>query len=250
MKADRRGCPPSPGRGRRARPAPVGRRSRTPAGGRRRRRDPRAWAGRGGLGASEWVEPQLFELMDHPDIAHRDLSSLRAITHAGASAPPTLRRRARERLGAVLAHVYGASETGIVSALSPAEHDLARPNLFSCAGGIHPGVDVRFRRNDGTLADPGETGSIQMRFPAMAGGYRNARNLHADVWTARAGAQGRNRAHRAMSPLPARSGHQRQDDQVMASQRHPARVCVRRTWMNSSARTPSSMPPIPSGEGP
>ncbi len=138
MKADRRGCPPSPGRGRRARPAPVGRRSRTPAGGRRRRRDPRAWAGRGGLGASEWVEPQLFELMDHPDIAHRDLSSLRAITHAGASAPPTLRRRARERLGAVLAHVYGASETDIVSALSPAEHDLARPNLFSCAGGIPP----------------------------------------------------------------------------------------------------------------
>jgi acyl-CoA synthetase (AMP-forming)/AMP-acid ligase II len=110
--------------------------------------------------------------MDHPDIAHRDLSSLRAITHAGASAPPTLRRRARERLGAVLAHVYGASETGIVSALSPAKHDLARPNPFSCAGGIHPGVDVRFRRNDGTLADPGETGSIQMRFPAMAGGYR------------------------------------------------------------------------------
>jgi fatty-acyl-CoA synthase len=45
------------------------------------------------------VEPQLFELMDHPDLDSTDLSSLRAVVHIGASAPPTLRRRARERPG-------------------------------------------------------------------------------------------------------------------------------------------------------
>lgn len=39
------------------------------------------------------VEPQLFELMDHPDVARTDLSSLRSLTHVDTSAPPTLRRR-------------------------------------------------------------------------------------------------------------------------------------------------------------
>jgi fatty-acyl-CoA synthase len=80
------------------------------------------------------VEPQLFEMMDHPDVARRDLSSLRTITHIGASAPPLLRRRARERLGPVIAHTYGASEMGVVSSLGAAEHDLAVPELFSSAG--------------------------------------------------------------------------------------------------------------------
>jgi fatty-acyl-CoA synthase len=119
------------------------------------------------------VEPQLFELMDHPNLDSTDLSSLRAVVHIGASAPPTLRRRARERLGPVVAHTYGASEIGIVSALSPAEHDPAHPERFTCAGRIHPGVDVRFRRPDATLAEDGEAGSIEVRSPAMAAGYRN-----------------------------------------------------------------------------
>ena len=117
------------------------------------------------------VEPQLFELMDHPDVERRDLSSLRALTHIGASAAPTLRMRARARLGPVIAHTYGASEMGIVSALRPDEHDLHHPDLFTCAGHIVPGVEVRFRRPDGEL-DPGE-GSVEVRSPAMAQGYRH-----------------------------------------------------------------------------
>jgi fatty-acyl-CoA synthase len=128
------------------------------------------------------VEPQLFGLMDDPAVPSCDLTSLRALTHIGAMAAPVLRRRARERLGPVIAHTYGASEIGIVSALSPAEHD--RPSRFGCAGRIQPGVDVRFRSPDGTL-DP-RTGSIEVRSPAMALGYRHrpaeeAQNF-ADGW--------------------------------------------------------------------
>ena len=92
------------------------------------------------------VEPQLFEMMDHPDFGAFDLSSLRSLTHVGASAPRSLRLRARERLGPVLTHVYGASEMGIVSVLAPAEHDVGRPDLFTSAGRIQPGVNIRFRR--------------------------------------------------------------------------------------------------------
>ena len=115
------------------------------------------------------VEPQLFTLMDHPAVATRDLTSLRALTHIGAMAAPVLRRRARQRLGPVIAHTYGASEIGIVSALTPAEHD--RPSRFHCAGRIQPGVDVRFRRPNGRI-DP-RSGAIEVRSPAMAQGYRH-----------------------------------------------------------------------------
>jgi len=117
------------------------------------------------------VEPQLVALMDHPDVARRDLSSLQTLTHIGASAPPALRRRARERLGPVLQHTYGASEMGIVSALRPAEYDPDDPARATSAGRILPGVEVRFRRDDGDL-DPA-TGRIEVRSPAMAHGYRN-----------------------------------------------------------------------------
>lgn len=125
------------------------------------------------------VEPQLFELMDHPELARRDLSSLRSLTHIGASAPPTLRRRARARLGPVLAHTYGASEMGLVSVLPPAGYVASDLESDSSAGHILPGVEVRFRREDGSVAEPDEGGSIEVRSPAMAGGYLNRPDLEA-----------------------------------------------------------------------
>jgi fatty-acyl-CoA synthase len=126
------------------------------------------------------VEPQLFTLMDDPAVPGADLSSLRTLTHIGAMAAPVLRRRARMRLGPVVAHTYGASEIGIVSALSPAEHD--RPSRFRCAGRIQPGVGVRFRRPDGGL-DP-RTGAIEVQSPAMAQGYRHRPAEEAQNFTA------------------------------------------------------------------
>jgi fatty-acyl-CoA synthase len=125
------------------------------------------------------VEPQLFDLMDHPDLESADLSSLRTLTHIGASAPPTLRLRARQRFGPRVMHTYGASEEGLVSVLTPAEADPANPEHFHSAGRVLPHVEVRLRRNDGTIAMAGETGSIEVRSPAMAQGYRNRPDLEA-----------------------------------------------------------------------
>src|SRR6201999_4016428 len=119
------------------------------------------------------VEPQLFEFMDHPVLASTDLSSLKTLTHIGASAPPTLRLRAREKLGSRVVHTYGASEEGLVSVLTAAEDDPANPEHFHSAGRVLPHVEVRLRRNDGTIAVAGENGSIEGRSPPMAQGYRN-----------------------------------------------------------------------------
>ena len=123
------------------------------------------------------VEPQLFEMMDHPEVEVRNLSSLRSLTHIGASAPKTLRLRARKRLGPVLAHVYGASEMGVVSVLAPQQHDLSHPECFTSAGRVQPNVEIRFRGADGRLADGSQGGTIEVRSPALASGYRNNPDL-------------------------------------------------------------------------
>ena len=128
------------------------------------------------------VEPQLFELMDHPGLESADLSSLRTLTYIGASAPPTLRLRAHRRFGPRVVHTYGASEEGLVSVLSPAEADPANAERFHSAGRILPHVEVRLRRDDGTIAGAGETGSIEVRSPAMALGYRNRPDLEATAF--------------------------------------------------------------------
>ncbi|SFM93102.1 fatty-acyl-CoA synthase [Variovorax sp. OV329] len=127
------------------------------------------------------VEPQLFDLMDHPCLAGTDLSSLRTLTHIGASAPPSLRRRARERFGPRVVHVYGASEEGLVSALAGGPGDASADDFHS-AGHVLPGVEVRLRREDGTLASAGEAGCIEVRSPAMAQGYRNRPDLEAQAF--------------------------------------------------------------------
>ena len=124
------------------------------------------------------VEPQLFEMMDHPDVSGRDLSSLRAITHVGGSAPPTLRQRARQRLGPVITHNYGASEMGIVSSLAADTSGIAGAEAFNSAGPIVPGVEIRFRRSDGSLATVAEAGIIEVRSAAMANGYRGRLGVH------------------------------------------------------------------------
>ncbi|MFM0392622.1 class I adenylate-forming enzyme family protein [Paraburkholderia phytofirmans] len=116
------------------------------------------------------VEPQLFETMDHPDVGRRDLSSLRSIAHVGGSAPAVLRQRAIARLGPVLTHLYGASETGVVSMLPPSTYE-ANPELLACAGPVRPGVEVRLRRADGTLAHAGQCGNIEVKSAAVADGY-------------------------------------------------------------------------------
>jgi fatty-acyl-CoA synthase len=117
------------------------------------------------------VEPGLVELVDHPDLERRDLSSLVAITHIGADAPANLRLRLLERAGPVLAHPYGASEAGMVSVLAPPEYDVSRPELLATAGRLLPGVELHIELPDGSEAGPGGDGAIVIRSAAAADGY-------------------------------------------------------------------------------
>jgi acyl-CoA synthetase (AMP-forming)/AMP-acid ligase II len=117
------------------------------------------------------VEPWLVELADHPDVTTRDLSSLVAVSHIGAAAAPSLRRRLLRRLGPVLAHPYGASEAGLISVLAAPEYSDSHPELLDSVGRALPGVEVFVEDADGTAASPGMPGRIAVRSRAVADGY-------------------------------------------------------------------------------
>jgi fatty-acyl-CoA synthase len=141
------------------------------------------------------VEPRLVELADHPDVRARELSSLMAISHIGADAAPSLRRRLQSRLGPVLAHSYGASEAGLISLLGPTEYGGDGETGRGSAGRVLPDVEVRIvpaavDRNSGTgtgtgAGTVGGLGLISVRSAGVARGYAgwcDSSAFRADGW--------------------------------------------------------------------
>lgn len=89
------------------------------------------------------VPTMLQRILDHPDFASRDLSSLRQVSYGAAAAPVALVERALDALpGVAFLNVFGQTETlGAYAALSAEDH-RARRKLGS-AGRPFPGVELR-----------------------------------------------------------------------------------------------------------
>ncbi|MYW08472.1 AMP-binding protein [Streptomyces sp. SID2563] len=127
------------------------------------------------------LPPLLYQLLDHPDARHRDLSSLTAVIYSGCQSSPARLADAVRRLGPVLVQVYAQNETGGISVLPPQDHDLARPERMRTAGRVLPGVDVAVRDADGRDLPPGELGEICVRSPGVMRGYWKQPELTAEV---------------------------------------------------------------------
>ncbi|MEE6138220.1 class I adenylate-forming enzyme family protein [Mycobacterium sp. 050128] len=124
------------------------------------------------FGAGEWlrlvaehrvsttfmVPTMLQRIIDHPDFASTDLSSLIAIAYGAAAAPPSLVRRAMAVLPHVaLANVFGQTETlGAYTTLMPDEH--RDPARAGSVGRALPGVEVRVVDPD--TGNDVETGAV------------------------------------------------------------------------------------------
>jgi acyl-CoA synthetase (AMP-forming)/AMP-acid ligase II len=89
------------------------------------------------------VPTMLQRILDHPDFAGTDLTSLAAIAYGAAAAPLTLVRRAMAALPHVgFANVFGQTETlGAYTTLLPKDH--RDPARVGSVGRPLPGVDVR-----------------------------------------------------------------------------------------------------------
>ena len=115
-------------------------------------------------------------LLDHPDRADHDLSSLRQISYGAAAMPLDLLRRTLAELpGVGLAQGYGMTElSGNAVFLSPDDHRRAAesdPGLLSAAGKPAPLTALRIVDDAGAEVAAGEPGEILVRGDQVCAGY-------------------------------------------------------------------------------
>jgi acyl-CoA synthetase (AMP-forming)/AMP-acid ligase II len=120
----------------------------------------------------------LAMMLDHPERARCDLSSLRQISYGASAMPLDLLRRSLHDLPAVgLAQGYGMTElSGNAVFLGPEEHRRAasdRPELLRAAGRPGPLVELRIADDDGRALATGTDGEILVRGDQVTVGYWN-----------------------------------------------------------------------------
>jgi acyl-CoA synthetase (AMP-forming)/AMP-acid ligase II len=131
------------------------------------------------------VPTQAIMLLDHPDRAKRDLSSLRSVLLGGAPSSPALIRRVQETLGVTVVVRYSSTEVGIATSSLP---DDPIDVLSTTVGRPTPGVELRIVDATNAPVRAGEVGTVVARSPATMRGYwRNleatARTIDAEGWS-------------------------------------------------------------------
>lgn len=112
------------------------------------------------------------EIVNHPDLAHYDTSSLTSIAGGGASFQGDLIGKVLDRLPSARPRTgYGMTETaGSITTVS-AEFLMDRPETV---GRVLPAFDVRFVDEDGRDAGPCGPGELWVRGGAVFKGYLHA----------------------------------------------------------------------------
>jgi acyl-CoA synthetase (AMP-forming)/AMP-acid ligase II len=115
--------------------------------------------------------PTVYQTMlDHPELARFDLSSLRLAVTGAASIPVELIVRMREELPfETVVTGYGLTEaTGIATMC---RHDDDPETIACTAGRAIPGVEVRVAGNDGDALPAGAPGEVLVRGYNLMKGY-------------------------------------------------------------------------------
>lgn len=112
-----------------------------------------------------------WQILEHPDRARYDLSSLEAIAYGGAPSAPELVRRIFTEFGALPSNGWGMTETMATVTGHGGEDYLARP---TSAGPPAPVADLKIMDEDGeTELAVGEVGELWARGPMVVKGYWN-----------------------------------------------------------------------------
>ena len=122
--------------------------------------------------ATFMVPSMIYDLLDKVRVEDYDLSSLEMIIYGAAPISPARLAEAIERIGPKFCQLYGQTEApNMISYLSKADHDLARPHLLqSCGIPLAPNR-IALLRPDGTEAGPDEAGEICVRGPLVMESY-------------------------------------------------------------------------------
>ena len=121
------------------------------------------------MAAVNGVAPQIALMVEHPSSAALDFSAVRAVVAGGAPSTPELVRAARERFGAPYSIRYSSTESGGVGLATALDAD--DDEACHSVGRPRPGVEVQIRDAANNRLDPGETGELWLRSPAVMSGY-------------------------------------------------------------------------------
>ncbi len=130
--------------------------------------------------------PTMFQAMlDHPDLAKTDLSSLKVCISGGAPMPGPVHLRFEEATGVRLVEGYGLTESAGVVSANPYEGTRKRGTI----GQLVPGTEVILldKEHPETLAPDGEPGELAVCGPQVMRGYWNRPESDADSFVQRDG---------------------------------------------------------------
>ncbi len=128
------------------------------------------------------VPTMMKQVIDEPDFASADLSSLTNVAYGGAPMPVQVIRRAIEVFPATVGFVnaYGQTETtSSLTVLGPDDHRLTgtpvevelKLKRLNSIGKPLPDVEIRVRDEDGKFLAAGQVGEIIIRTPRIMKGY-------------------------------------------------------------------------------
>jgi len=113
-------------------------------------------------------------LLDEPDNADADYSSVRLVIYAGAAMGVELLRRALTEMTCDFMNFYGATETSAgVTFLLPEDHRVEDEASLKSCGRPLPLVEIKVADPEGNELPDGQVGEFLIRSPSLITGYFN-----------------------------------------------------------------------------
>jgi long-chain acyl-CoA synthetase len=127
------------------------------------------------------VPAMVWQVLESPSFAKRDLSSVRSIGYGGAPAAPELVRRIKEAFKEVSpGNGYGLTETSSVTSYNDGSDYVRKPE--SCGVPV-PVCDVKVVDPNGNALPVGEVGELWIKGPNVVKGYWNKPEATAETFT-------------------------------------------------------------------
>jgi len=127
------------------------------------------------VAATFLVPTQIKRIVEHPDVATRDVSSLQWIIYGGAPMYREDQRRALKALGPCLVQLFGQTESPMSgTVLTREEHSLHDGDgRERSVGRVRVGLELKILDEQDNAVPAGSAGQICLRGPTLMAGYWN-----------------------------------------------------------------------------
>ncbi|MGY6550786.1 MAG: AMP-binding protein [Erythrobacter sp.] len=125
--------------------------------------------------------PTMFQaILDHPDLAKTDLSSLKICISGGAPMPAPVHARFEDVTGVRLVEGYGLTESSGVVSANPYEGTRKRGTIGQLVPGTH--IILLDKEDPDKFAPEGEPGELAVSGPQVMRGYWNRPETNAETF--------------------------------------------------------------------